>query len=138
MMRILAIDHGEKRMGLSLSDPTGVIATPFGVINHISFQEDLCAVYKVITENEVKLVVVGLALDDEGNETSSSRRARKFGEGLMAQYQVDIEYFDETDTTKEAKQAAIIVGVRKKKRIGHLDSIAATVLLQRYLEGVSK
>jgi putative Holliday junction resolvase len=137
-MRILAVDHGEKRIGLSLSDPFGMIATPFGVINHKSYQEDLRAICKVISDNEVNLVVVGLALDDEGNETSSSRRARKFGEGLLNQYQIVVEYFDESGTTKEAKQAAIIVGVRKKRRTGHMDSIAATLILQRYLDVVIK
>lgn len=137
-MRILAVDHGEKRIGLSLSDPLGMIATPFRVINHKSYQEDLRAICKVISDNEVNLVVVGLALDDDGNDTASSRRARKFGEGLLNQYHILVEFFDESGTTKEAKQTAIIAGVRKKKRTGHMDSIAATVLLQRFLEVISK
>ena len=91
-MRILAIDNGEKRIGLAVSDPTGSVATPCGIINHVSFQLDLQEIYAVINQKEVELVIIGLALDDEGHDTKSSRRAKKIGEGLMNNYDIRVDY----------------------------------------------
>lgn len=133
-MRILALDPGEKRIGLAISDPTQTIATRFSVILHKSFKADLEQVYNVIKGNDVGLVVIGQALDDDGNETTSSRRAAKFGKGLADQYKIVVVFSDESGTTNEAKQTVIDLGVRRKDRQGHLDDLAATILLQRYLD----
>ena len=136
-MRILAIDPGERRIGLALSDPDQIIASPYKVIIHKAFEDDLLSIHSIILQNEVSLVVIGQALDDDGNSTPSSRRAVKFGEGLISRFQVRVVYHDEAGTTREAKQAAILMGLRRKNRRGHLDNLAATILLQRYLDMIT-
>ena len=133
-MRILAIDPGEKRIGLAISDPTRTIASRLSVIVHESFAMDLQRIHDLVSKNDVGLVVVGQALDDEGESTASSRRATKFGQGLVDKYQIAVVYYDEAGTTNEAKQTAFDLGVKRKKRQGHLDDLAATILLQRYLD----
>jgi putative Holliday junction resolvase len=133
-MRILAIDPGEKRIGLALSDPERIIASSFGVVIHKAFEEDILSIKKIIIQNEVSLVVIGQAFDEDGNATPSSRRAVKLGEGLKARFQIEIVYYDEGGTTQEAKEAAFLMGLNRKNRRGHLDNLAATILLQRYLD----
>ncbi len=136
-MRILAVDPGEKRIGLALSDPERIIASSYGVIFHKSFEDDILSINNVILQNEVSLVVIGQAYNEDGDATSSSRRALKFGEGLKSRFQIKVVYYDETGTTQEAKEAALLMGLNKKNRRGHLDNLAATILLQRYLDSIS-
>ncbi len=81
-MRILAIDPGEKRIGLALSDQTRTIAASHTVLVHRSFDEDVQAIRNFSERNEVDTVVVGLALNDDGGATISSRRAEKLGNEL--------------------------------------------------------
>ena len=133
-MRILAIDPGEKRIGIALSDPTGTIASPLIIIQHKSFDENILTIHQLINQYQVQRVVVGVALDPEGEETSSSRRARKLGEGLKNRFSLDVRYLDEYGTTNEAITSAFSAGKRRKDRREHLDSVAAAILLQRYIE----
>jgi putative Holliday junction resolvase len=136
-MRILAIDPGEKRIGLALSDPERIFASSYGVVIHKAFEDDITSINEIIIQNEVSLVVIGQAFDEDGNATSSSRRAVKFGEGLKSRFQIKVVYYDEAGTTQEAKEAALLMGLTKKNRRGHLDNLAATILLQRYLDLIS-
>jgi putative Holliday junction resolvase len=136
-MRILAIDPGENRIGLALSDPERIIASSFGVIIHKAIDNDILSVIDIINQNEVNLVIIGQAFDEDGNATSSSRRAAKFGERLKVRSQVPVVYCDESGTTQEAKEAARLMGLNRKNRRGHLDNLAATILLQRYLDMIS-
>lgn len=136
-MRILAIDPGEKRIGLAVSDPGGVIASPLGVILHSSLLEDLSKIEAVISEKQIDAVVIGESPGLDGEDNSSTRRARKLGEHIHARIGIRVEYVDESGTTNEAINTAFFLGKPKKKRSGHQDSIAATLILQRYLETMS-
>jgi putative Holliday junction resolvase len=136
-MRILAIDPGEKRIGLALSDPERIIASSYGVVIHKAFEDDIMSINNIIIQNEVSLVVIGQPFDEDGNATPSSRRAVKFGEGLKSRFQIQVVYYDEGGTTQEAKEAALLMGLNRKNRRGHLDNLAATILLQRYLDMIS-
>jgi putative Holliday junction resolvase len=121
-MRILAVDPGSKNIGLAISDPTGSIANPLTVLDHVARLVDAATVADIAKTNEAGLIVVGQSLDDEGNPTFEGRRAGRFAQALMAQ------------TTQDARTARIAMGVSRKNRRGHLDSLAATVLLQSYLD----
>lgn len=136
-MRILAIDPGEKRLGLALSDPKRIIASSYGVVIHKAFEDDLLSLYNVIIHNDVSLVVIGQALAEDGSASSSSRRANKLGEGLKSRFNLQVVYYDESGTTQEAKKAALLMGINRKNRRGHLDNLAATILLQRYLDMIT-
>ncbi len=133
-MRILAVDHGEKRIGLALSDGTGTIASPLKVIEHVSRAIDAAQVAEVATQNDVSLIVVGQSFDEEGQPNAAGRRAGRFADELRNQTNVSIEMWDESFSTQTARAARIELGVSRKKRAGHQDAFAAVVILQSYLE----
>ena len=81
-MRILAVDHGEKRIGLALSDPTATLASPLKVIEHISRLLDCAQVVNLAQENEAGLIVIGQSFDEDGNPNLAGRRAARFAEAL--------------------------------------------------------
>ena len=133
-IRILAVDHGEKRIGLALSDPTATIASPLKVIEHSSRLMDAAQVANIAEENEVGLIVIGQSFDEEGNPNLAGRRAAKFGEALKEQTQIPVVLWDESFSTQDARTARIELGVSRKKRAGHQDAFAAVMILQSYLE----
>lgn len=133
-MRILAVDHGEKRIGLALSDPTATIASPLKVIEHTSRLMDAAQVANVAEESEAGLIVIGQSFDEEGNANLAGRRAARFAEALKEQTQIPVVLWDESFSTQDARTARIELGVSRKKRGGHQDAFAAVVILQSYLE----
>jgi len=133
-MRILAVDHGEKRIGLALSDPTGVLASPLTVIGHVSRLLDAAQVANLALDNEVGLIVVGQSFDEEGKPNLAGRRAARFAEVLKEQTQIPVELFDESFSTQDARSTVIEMGLSRKKRAGHHDALAAVMILRSYLE----
>jgi len=133
-MRILAVDHGEKRIGLALSDPTATIASPFKVINHVSRVMDAAQVANLAAENEVALIVIGQSYDEEGNPNLAGRRAAKFAESLKEQTQIPVVLWDESFSTQDARATRIEMGVSRKERSGHMDELAAVMILKSYLD----
>ena len=133
-MRILAVDHGEKRIGLALSEPTGTIASPFKVIEHVSRLMDAAQVASLAQDNDVGLIVIGQSFDEEGRPNLAGRRAAKFADALQQQTSIPVVLWDESFSTQEARATRIELGVSRKKRAGHHDSLAAVVILQSYLE----
>jgi putative Holliday junction resolvase len=133
-MRILAVDHGEKRIGLALSDPTGTLASPLTVIKHVSRLLDAAQVANLALENEVGLIVVGQSFDEAGEPNLAGRRAAKFAETLKEQTQISVEMFDESFSTQDARSTVIEMGISRKKRAGHHDALAAVMILRSYIE----
>lgn len=133
-MRVLAVDPGEKRLGIALSDPTGTIANPLTVLGHISRPLDAAAIAQMAAENEAALIVVGQALDDEGQPSPQGRSAARLAEAIRAQTSLPVTLWDESNSTQAARSARIALGAKRSKRSGHLDELAATVILQSYLD----
>lgn len=133
-MRILAVDPGSKRIGLAISDPTGVIANPLTVLEHVTRLMDAATVAELARAHEAGLILIGQSLDDGGQLTFEGRRAARFGEALKSQTGLPIVFWDEAFTTQDARATRIQMNVPRKKRSGHLDSLAATLLLQSYLD----
>ena len=133
-MRILAVDHGEKRIGLAVSDPSGTIANPLMVIEHVSRRIDAAQVAQIAAGQGVGLIVVGQSLDDDGQPTFEGRRAGRFAAALRQQTRLPVEFWDEDLSTRTARSARITMGVPRSKRAGHLDDLAAAVILQSYLD----
>lgn len=133
-MRILAVDHGEKIIGLALSDETATIASPLKALKHISRAVDAAQVAAAAAQNNVKLIVVGQSFDEDGNPNPAGRRAARFADELKNQTNIPIELWDESFSTQDARAAQIQLGVSRKKRAGHQDMFAAAVILQSYLE----
>lgn len=132
-MRILAIDPGEKRVGLALSDPTGTIANPLLVLSHTAYDETATRIVHLATEHAVEKIIVGHTLGPDGESTPASRRARRLAGAIRSRTALSVEFWDETGSTQIARAARLALGVSRKKRSGHLDEIAATVILQSYL-----
>ena len=133
-MRVLAVDHGEKHIGLALSDPTATIASPLKVIKHVSRLMDAAQVANLASENEAGLIVIGQSFDEEGRPNLAGRRAAKFAESLKQQTHIPVILWDESFSTQDARAARIEMGVSRKKRAGHLDELAAVIILRSYLD----
>jgi putative Holliday junction resolvase len=133
-MRILAVDPGEKRIGLALSDPSGTIANPLGVLKHVSRPLDAAAIAQLGRDNQAGLIVVGQALDDEGQPTPEGRRSARLAAAIQEQTDLPVVLWDESGSTQAARSARIAIGVPRHKRRGHLDDLAATYILQTYLD----
>lgn len=133
-MRILAVDHGEKRIGLALSDLTGTLASPLTVIGHVSRLLNAAQVAALALENEVGLIIVGQSFDEQGNPNPAGRRAARFAEALKEQTHIPVEMFDESFSTQDARSTVIEMGISRKKRAGHHDALAAVMILRSYIE----
>jgi putative Holliday junction resolvase len=133
-MRILAVDHGEKRIGLALSDPTATIASPLKVIEHTARMMDAAQVAALAAEHEAGLILVGQSFDEEGFPNAAGRSAARFAEALKLQTETPVQMWDESLSTADARASRITLGVSRKKRAGHHDALAAVVILQSYLE----
>jgi len=133
-MRILGIDPGEKNIGIAISDPSGNIANPLTVIKHSSRPVDAALIAQIAMENSVKMIVIGQSLDIDGKPTLSGRRAKRLAAAIRTQTELPVSLWDESYSTKIARNAQIELGTSKRKRSSHMDEIAATVILQSYLD----
>jgi putative Holliday junction resolvase len=133
-MRILAVDPGEERIGLAISDPTGTIANPLGVLKHVSRLIDAAAIAQTAAEHGAGRIVVGHALDADNHATPQSRRAYRLAALLRQQTEIPVALWDESGSTQAAQQARRAMQVPRQRRSGHLDDIAAVVILQSYLD----
>jgi putative Holliday junction resolvase len=135
--RVLAVDPGEKRLGIAISDPTGIIASPLRVIKHVARAVDAAAVARAAQEQDAVLIVIGWALDAEGQPTPQARHAERLAEAVRTVTALPVILWDESGSTQAARSARLAMGVSRRKRSGHLDDIAATVILQSYLESLA-
>ena len=135
-MRILAVDPGEKNIGLALSDELGISAKPLTIIKHIKREIDAAQVATIAAENDAKLIIIGQSLDDDGKPTFEGRRSARFARALRAQTNISVRLWDEGFSTQDAHQNYINMGVSRKKRRGHLDDVAAAVILRSYLKSI--
>lgn len=136
-MRVLAVDPGDKNIGLAISDPTGTIANPLTILRHVSRAVDAATIAGIARENEVGLIIVGQALDDENQPTPQSRKAARLAAAIRTQTNIPVLLWDESGTTLAARQAVLLSGAPRSKRKGHFDDLAATYLLQTYLDSVA-
>ncbi len=132
--RILAIDYGERRIGLAVSDPSGTIASPAGVIvRRAAKRPPVAELARRAKELGATAIVVGLPLDGEGEETARSADVRTLGAKLAERSGLPVRYVDERYTSAAALRAVREMGGSTKGRKGDVDALAATVLLQHAL-----
>ncbi len=129
----MAVDPGEKRIGLAISDPTGMLARPLLVLKHSAHEKDAQNIVDVAHDEDVALIIVGQALDSEGQVGHQAKKSQRLAETISEKTDCKVEMWDESGTTQAALQSRILMGVSKKKRRGHLDDLAASILLQDYL-----
>lgn len=139
-MRILGVDPGEKRLGIAISDPSGTIANPLSIIKHTSRAIDAASIAQYAIDNQVGLIVIGQSLDEDGLPTAEGRRASHLAEAVRHQTDTPVTLWDEGGSTQAARSASIAMGISSRKRQSrghHLDDLAATVILQSYLDAHS-
>lgn len=132
--RYLALDWGERRIGLAVSDPSGTIASPAGhILRRAGKRPPIAEVIRRAEALEAQGFVAGLPLDEAGGETERSREVRSVGAALEARTGLPVILVDERYTTAIALRAVRELGGKTKDRAGDVDSLAATVLLQHAL-----
>ncbi len=131
--RILGLDPGERRIGVALSDPLGIIAQPHCVID--SRRQDVAVeLRRIVTEEDVTTIVIGLPISLDGKEHGAAARARAFGAQVKEMTGLTPVFADERFTTSGAEDAMIEGGVRRAQRRQKRDKVAAAIMLQRYLD----
>ena len=133
-MKILAIDLGDVRSGVAISDVNEILASPVGTIYEKDKETLLQKILKIIRENDVQKIVLGLPRNMDGSEGDSAKKARAFGDMLSKQTGLKVVFQDERGTTLEATGYLNVSDVRGKKRKKVIDSVAATIILQNYLD----
>jgi putative Holliday junction resolvase len=132
-MKILAVDPGEKRIGVAISDTTGTLARPYCVIAHHARAKDAQRIVAIAKEENVELIIVGWALDSDGGVGYRARKSQRLAKAIEGICDLPIQMWDESYTTQTAVESRIKLGVSRKKRQGQLDDLAASVLLQDFL-----
>lgn len=132
--RLLAVDYGERRIGLAISDPMGIIASPAGFIaRRRGKRTPIAEVIRRATALEARGFVVGLPLDENGEDTDRAREVRRLAEELQRRTGLPVELLDERYSTAAALRAIREMGGSTRQRKGEVDALAATILLQQAL-----
>jgi len=127
MTRSLGLDIGDKRIGVAVSDPQGILASPFTIINRIDDTVDVEAITSIVDQQQVKQIIVGLPRSMDGSIGKQAQKVEAFVQKLSSHTEIPVEFRDERLSTVSAKRLANT----KKTRD---DAIAAALILQGYLE----
>lgn len=133
-MRILALDVGEKRIGVAISDLSQSLARSLKVIQRGSRQEDFATVARLVEEYEVEKVVVGYPRSLDGMAGAQAERVERYAVGLAESLTVPVLLWDERFSTVSAERLMREAGLRSKKKRERIDAVAAAVILQDYLD----
>ncbi len=134
-MRILAIDHGTKRMGIALSDELKMIAQPLEYIPAEPFAEFLGRLKEILREKEVELILVGMPRNMDGSYGPAAIKVQEFVTALKDAITIPVRTWDERLTSAQANRLMIQSNVRREKRKEKVDAMAAAILLQSFLDG---
>ncbi|MGM0607002.1 MAG: Holliday junction resolvase RuvX [Candidatus Muiribacteriota bacterium] len=132
-MKILAIDYGDARLGLAVSDVTETIASPLSVIKNENTNQKI---QKIVEDNKIEKIVVGIPSDSEGQDTIQSKKIKKFYKKLKKNLNIEIHLFDENYTTRDAYDILKKMGYSMKKSKKKVDEVAASLILEEYLKWV--
>lgn len=134
-MRYMGLDLGSRTLGVSLSDPSGMIASSYGIIRHNEEYEKLIdEIKKIVLEKKVDKIVLGLPKNMNGTIGPKGELSYQFKEMIEKEVGLPVELEDERLTTKEATNILISNDTSRKKRKKVIDSLAATIILQSYLD----
>src|SRR6266545_1976401 len=138
MSRILALDHGTKRIGVAVSDELKMIAQPLEFIPAEPRAAFLARLKQILAEKEVELVFVGMPRNLDGTFGPAARKVREFIAGLTPEISVPIRTLDERLTSAQANRVLLAGNVRRADRKQKVDAMAAAILLQSHLDARSE
>jgi len=130
-VRILALDVGQRRIGLAISDPLGTIAQPLMTIQHDDTSMD--QIIGIVQDKEVGEIVVGLPVNMNGTSGQQADEVQKFAGLLAERVDIPLVFVDERLSTVEAEKLMISADVNRRKRRQSIDSVAAAIILEKRL-----
>ena len=133
LFRTMALDLGDKQIGIAVSDLTGIIANGLNTLVRTNLQKDLAYLVNLIKEREVGLIVIGLPINMDGTSGIRVEKTYAFANELKQHTVVPIEFYDERLTSAVAEKVLISADVSRSKRKQVVDKLAATIILQDYL-----
>ncbi len=133
-MRILALDHGSKRIGVAVSDETRTIAQPLEYIPAEPFADFIVRLKVLLTEKQIDLILIGMPRNMDGSYGPAAQKVETFVAVLKTAITVPIKLWDERLTSTMANRILIQGNVRRDKRKEKVDKMAAAILLQSYLD----
>ena len=137
MSRILGIDYGERRIGLALSDPMGIIAKPLRTIDRKKTTDYISEILNTAKEKNANIIVVGLPLTLRGKQSKQTEIVQKFIEKLTQLGKIPVVPVDERLSSIAAKKSLQAQGVKTGHEKGRVDETAAAIILQEYLDSQS-
>ena len=129
--RVLGLDIGDRRIGLAISDPLGILATPLKIVHRTDDAEAVDEIDKIVRENGVGLIIAGLPLNMDGTEGPQAEKTKFFVENLTGKVDIPVKFRDERLSTVTAR--GMLGETRKTGKNTHYDAAAAAVILQSYL-----
>jgi putative Holliday junction resolvase len=135
-MRLLAIDPGEKYIGVAVSDPTGIVARPLTTLRHEARAQDAARIVALAAEQEAEGILIGLALDSEGQIGPQARRGDRLAEAVRALTSLPIVLYDESNSSRDAQSLMLEAGTKRRARkdAARIHAVAAAAILQSYLD----
>lgn len=133
-MRILALDHGTRRVGVAVSDEMYLIAQPLEYISPEPFADFLVRLKEILREKEVELILIGMPRNMDGSYGPAALKVQEFAAALKDAVTIPLKLWDERLTTTQAQKFLIQGGMRRDKRKEKVDQTAAAILLQSYLD----
>lgn len=134
MARVIGIDYGTVRVGVAISDPLATIARPLPYLPATPRRHLLGGLGRLVRENDVDTIVVGLPRHMSGEEGESAEAARELGERIAAKLGVNVEYIDERLSSAAAERRLVEADLSRAKRKEKIDSLAAAMILQTWLD----
>ncbi len=133
-MRILALDVGEKNIGLAISDKLGWTAQPLRSLKHRTTAESICAIAELAKDNQVSEIIVGMPLNLDSSFGEKAKDVAAFTEDLKKKIALPVKIWDERFTSLQAKKVMLEADLSRKKRKKKIDQLAAQLILQSYLD----
>jgi putative Holliday junction resolvase len=133
-MRNIGLDVGDKRIGVAMSDPEGILASPLATISRDSDEIAIDAIVKLVSQHNVHKIIVGFPYSLDGNVGSQADKVMDFVERLSRCTEADIEVQDERLSTKATENLLIEAGIKNRQRKERLDAATAAYILQGYLD----
>lgn len=134
LYRTMALDIGDVRIGIAISDLTGTIANGLETYTRKNISYDIDYISSIITTKEVKVVVIGLPINMDGSSGERVEKTHEFANALKQKTTANIAFMDERMTTQIAQRVLIDADVSRAKRKNVIDKLAATIILQDYLD----
>ena len=133
--RLLGIDYGTVRIGLSISDPDRIVASPLETYSRKSLEQDAAYLAKLVRAHSVTGIVLGIAISLNGHEGPKAQECRAFGAWLETTTGLPVQFADERFTTAQADDIMYDAKMTKQKRSERRDMLAATLILKGFIEG---